>query len=335
MEIRKVQMTGGASFVLSLPKDWAQSRKIKKNDPLGVIVQPDGTLLITSKLDAETAQREKVFNVTHLKNPTYLFRCLIGAYIMGFAVISIESEKRFEPFVRKVVREFSQMTLGQEVIEETDTTIKLKNLLNPQEMPFDNSIRRMNIIVKNMFEDAIIALESGNKGLADDVVARDIEVDRLQWLISRQYNLILKDANLSRKMSITAETASNFYIISRIIERIGDHAVRIATYVPVLIDNKADAKIILEIKKASKLALDILDHSIRSFFAADLNELNRNIESISALEKISDQINTLALAKKGEVAIAVGYITESIRRAGEYAGDISENVINHVVDVES
>ena len=43
MEIRRVQMTGGASFVVTLPKDWAEQQKIKKNDPVGMTVQPDGT----------------------------------------------------------------------------------------------------------------------------------------------------------------------------------------------------------------------------------------------------------------------------------------------------
>ena len=50
MEIRRVQMTGGASFVVTLPKDWAEGQKIKKNDPVGLIVQPDGTLLGTKKI---------------------------------------------------------------------------------------------------------------------------------------------------------------------------------------------------------------------------------------------------------------------------------------------
>jgi len=32
------------------------------------------------------------------------------------------------------------------------------------------------------------------------------------------------------------------------------------------------------------------------------------------------------------IAIHVGYIAESVRRAGEYAGDISETVINLLVE---
>ena len=57
------------------------------------------------------------------------------------------------------MRDYTQMTIGQEVVEETDTLITIKDLLNPAEMPFDNTIKRMFVIVRNMHEDAITALE--------------------------------------------------------------------------------------------------------------------------------------------------------------------------------
>ncbi|MFZ1898459.1 AbrB/MazE/SpoVT family DNA-binding domain-containing protein, partial [Methanoregula sp.] len=37
MELRRVQMTGGSSFVVTLPKDWITEMRIKKNDPVGLI----------------------------------------------------------------------------------------------------------------------------------------------------------------------------------------------------------------------------------------------------------------------------------------------------------
>ena len=42
IEHRKVQMTGGSSFIISLPKEWITSHKIEKNDTLGILSQPDG-----------------------------------------------------------------------------------------------------------------------------------------------------------------------------------------------------------------------------------------------------------------------------------------------------
>jgi phosphate uptake regulator len=59
MDIRRVQVTGGASFVVTLPKEWAEAQNIKKNDPVGLIVQPDGTLLVTKKITEDPVQRIK------------------------------------------------------------------------------------------------------------------------------------------------------------------------------------------------------------------------------------------------------------------------------------
>ena len=78
-------------------------------------------------------------------------------------------------------------------------------------MPFDNTIKRMFVIVKNMHEDAITALETHNKTLANDVINRDMDADRLNWLIARQTNMLMQNASLSRKMGISPGLAMNYY----------------------------------------------------------------------------------------------------------------------------
>lgn len=334
MEIRRVQVTGGASFVVTLPKDWAEAQKIAKNDPVGLIVQPDGTLLITKKITEDPVQRIKEIDSSTLSDPAFLFRMLIGAYITGFTVIRITTKQRFPPFVRTVVRDFTRMTIGQEVVEETGTAITIKDLLNPSEMPFDNTIKRMYVIIRTMHEDAVVALESHNRTLAMDVINRDEDVDRLNWLIARQTNMILQNTSLSRKMGISPGMAMNYYMLSRIIERIADHAVRIAEHSLPILDVDFDRKFMSAIRKASVLSLEIFDRSIVSFFNADMKEAHRNIESITALETICGDINNMVLKQDTLIALNMAYISESIRRAGEYAGDISETVINLLVEDE-
>jgi phosphate uptake regulator len=334
LEIRRVQVTGGASFVVTLPKDWAEAQKIAKNDPVGLVVQPDGTLLITKKITEEPVQRLKEIDSSSITDTAFLFRMLIGAYITGFTVIRITTKQRFPPFIRTVVRDFTRMTIGQEVVEETETAITIKDLLNPSEMPFDNTIKRMFVIIKNMHEDAITALETHNRTLAIDVINRDTDADRLNWLIARQTNMILQNASLSRKMGISPNMAMNYYMLSRIIERVGDHAVRIAEHSKPIIDMDFDKKFMNAIRKSSALSLEIFDRSIVSFFNADMKEAQRNIESITALENLCGEINNMVLKQDALVALNIAYISESIRRAGEYAGDISETVINLLMENE-
>lgn len=334
MEIRKVQFTGGSSFVVTLPKEWIDARKIKKNDPLGVEIQPDGTLLVTTAIEQVTVQRIKEFNLEEGAEPAYLFRLLIGAYISGSTTIIIRAKERLPPFVRTIVRDFTQMTIGQEVIAESGQEITLKDLLNPAEMPFANTIKRMHVIVKAMHEDAIAAIVTRNETLASDVSARDNDVDRLHWLIARQTNMILSNTVLSKRMEISPVMAVHYYVISRIIERIGDHAERIVENAASVLAKDVDMNTLGKIAKASKLAVDIFDRSIISLFDKDMKKAHRNIESITTLETLCDEINSFAVRQETSDAIALGYIIESIRRAGEYSADISENVINYLVEEE-
>lgn len=121
-------------------------------------------------------------------------------------------------------------------------------------------------------------------------------------------------------------------MISRIIERIGDHAERIVDNAQLILERDIDPSIMSMISKASELSIGIFDRSIISFFDNDMKNANRNIESLKDLETICEEINNLVLQQETSDAVALGYITESIRRAGEYAADISENVINYLVE---
>jgi phosphate uptake regulator len=331
MEIRKVQVTGGASYIISLPKEWAKNQKIKKNDPLGVLVQPDGTLLITPKISGEGIQREQTFDVKREMDPVYLFRLLIATYIAGFSVIRIRARERLPPFVRSVVRDFTQMTIGQEVAEETDTSITVKDLLNPREMPMERTLNRMAVVVRSMHRDAMSALLSANRELAADVMERDKDVDRLHWLVARQYNLILSDLNLARSMKITQQTASSYYILSRLIERIGDHAVRISENAVRLAERKLEASEKDSLKESMEMALGLFARGVEAFSASDPASSQRVIQDAGPLEAKCAEMDAMAQHHKGEVANALGAIIGSIRRIGEYTEDICENTINHLV----
>jgi len=334
MDIRKVQLTGGSSYVVTLPKEWVTAHNIRKNDPLGLVMQPDGSLLVVQDITEGQILRTKEFDIGAITDPTYLFRLLIGAYINGYNIIRIHSSQRMPPFVASVVRDFTQMTIGQQVVEETENLVVLKDLLNPSEMPFENTLKRMYVIVKTMHQDSLEAIRTQNADLANDVRSRDNDVDRLNWLISRQVNMLMRNTNLARKMGIQQYVAMDYLVISRIIERIADHAVRIVTNAPQIFSYGTDPEILARLEKASSLALSIFDRSIISLFNQDMKASHKNIESLKDLEKISGEIEELVLPLETPLAISIGYIAESIRRTGEYAVDISETVINHLVEQE-
>jgi phosphate uptake regulator len=147
--------------------------------------------------------------------------------------------------------------------------------------------------------------------------------------VARQHFIILQNVGLAEKMDITTATSSTFSLISKIIERIGDHEVRIASNVLNLIESKVSEEIAKGIDSAGRVALEIFNKSVGAFFRGDIKAANENIEAVAKLEAQCEEINALALKERGAKAISIGYVIESIRRIGEYAEDISEIAFNY------
>ncbi|HQQ48238.1 MAG TPA: PhoU domain-containing protein, partial [Methanofastidiosum sp.] len=165
--------------------------------------------------------------------------------------------------------------------------------------------------------------------LAENVISRDFEVDRLYWLATHQYNVILTDIMLSKKMGLSQEDASYYFLISRILERIGDHASILGENILKVI-GKLNQDMIKDIESASLLSLEIFSKSLESHFKKDIKKANENIDAVDKLLEKCEKINNKAL-NLGIDAVPVVYIVESIRRTGEYSGDISEHTINYLI----
>lgn len=330
MDIRKIQMSGGSSYIVSLPKKWINRNKIEKNDPIGLIEQDDGTILITPNTSGEQIQKVWNYEVSAATDPTLLLRSLIGAYFAGYTSMRIWAHARLPPFASEKIREFTSMAIGQEVVGETETEIILKDLLNPTEMPLENTISRMSVIVQKMHEDAVLALKSGDLSLAENVIARDNDVDRLHWLVGRQTNLILDDINLARKMNVPPNGILKFFLVSRIIERIGDHASRIAHNTIKFGEYRPPKEVIMMIEEVNYESLLIFKNSVKSLFDGNLMKANEIINDSLLFEEKCNEINRQALNYEAHVAIPVVAISDSMRRVGDYSSDICENVINYV-----
>jgi phosphate uptake regulator len=330
IETRKVQQTGGSSYIVSLPKEWIDRHGIQAKDTIGILPQPDGNLMITPYIHSEQYVKETSFDIDEINNSDFLFRLLIGAYIMGYSIIKIKSSKKFQHQARSTIESFINIAMGPEIIEETSNSILIKDLLDPKEMPFDKTIKRMYILAQNMHEDAVRALENGNKNLAEQVINRDDQIDRLNWLVERQAHIVLRDIILCQKMNITLEDASNYQLISRFLERIADHAVKIAKSVLRINFEKIDKNLLNEITNASKLSLDLLNLSLDAWLQKSLSLANENIESI---EKLTSKCEKIEFSERNsaEFVVEIGYIIESIRRTGEYSSDISEIIINNLI----
>jgi len=333
MDTRKVQKTGGSTFIVSLPKKWINEIGIKNGDSMGFIQQPDGTMLLSPKSTEKKTSRRRIVNVEGMKSE-HLLRKMISIYMAGYNIIDLKADKRMIPEIREVIRSFSRKIIGPEIIEETINSVTLHDLVEPGDLPLDKGIGRMYLITKSMHTDAVTALKERNTTLAEDVIARDNEVNRLYWLVLKQFNLLLNDPGFGSKIGTTTNEALAYLLIARIIERIADHAVKIAESVKQLEEEKIDKKIMNDVLASSRIAVGIVETSISAFYAKNISECNKAIDSSKDLVKIRENLMGKVAGAKSTVAVPLAYIIESIDRTGFYGTDIAEIAINHIVASE-
>jgi len=269
---------------------------------------------------------EKKANVKELditeKDQNSLIRELIGVYMAGYSKIELKAKGNIKSELRRAIMDFTRMVIGPEVIEESDNRVILKDLIDPSEFSQKKGLRRMYLIVKNMHRDAITAFEENDKDLARDIVQRDKDVDRLFWMITKHYNMLLSNPRLIETLDITGERSLSYMLVSRAMERIGDHAVRIAENV-INLEDGFNGPLKEEIFEESEMAMTILEKSAEAFFREDLEELNQAIENRDELLEKNDQLMNQIKQEKKENVTPLSYIIESISRTGSYAGQTS------------
>src|SRR5881628_304783 len=329
MEGRKLQLTGGSTYVVSLPKPWISATGLKPGDTVFLDSKPDGSISVLPRPGEKPAARRKVFEQAREETRDHLLRKLIGAYVSGFGLIEIRHRPETGPFVRRVAREFCRMAIGPEIIEESRTSMVIQDLSDPAELSPEKSLRRMYMTVRAMLEDAIAALKTRDETLAKDVAQRDQEVDRLYWLVAKQYRL----AHMSSTPSDAGERIGlqNDRLVAKLIERVGDHAQRIAEASLLVGERALDPKLLKELEGASAASIGIFDKAFSALVSQDIDLANEAIDARNPLQKMIDGLSHHVAAKKGEELLALAMIVDSVGRAGSYATDIAEIAINNAV----
>ena len=330
MEGRKLQLTGGSTYVVSLPKKWIVSSGLKAGDTVFVDTEPDGSVSVRSQPRGKGEPRKKVLEQKDEANRDHLLRKLIGAYITGYGLIEVKFPPDIGPFVRRVARDFSRLVIGPEIIEESRNVLLIQDLSDPAELSAEKCIRRMYMTDRAMLEDALEALKTGDETLARDVAQRDQDVDRLYWMVAKQYNVAHRTMR-GTEDATTFAGIQNHRLIAKLLERIGDHAERIAANVPTLASKGLDARLAKELETANSSALDMLDKAFNSLVTGDIDVANDAVDSRGPHRKLVDNLQHHVATRKGEELLALGEVVDSIDRAAGYATDIAEIAINHAI----
>ena len=320
-ESRKLQKTGGSTLIVSLPKKWTTENKLKAGSEVRLTEQPDSTISIDPN---QTNLRKKISVVKcNDEESQHLFRDLIGVYLAGGTEIKVIGNPRLTVKERKTIRKFSASVIGMEIIEEEATQAILTDMSNPGALPFRTAIKRLYKIVSAMYNDSILILE-GSEDLAADVVDRDKEADKLQWFIERQFNMMLENSSLSRQLEASSFEGVVYSNVARYLERIADHACRLAEigYVAGLIPGR-------KMLPLAKDAGDIMKEAMESFINNDPKKATVVIDKGKKTVQKAQTYFENKYKKEMEHPLEFSIAMDAIMRTIAYSTDISEAAINY------
>ncbi len=328
MEGRKLQLAGKSTFLVSLPKRWVTSAGLKAGDTLFVDTESDGSVSIRLSSGTRPLVRRKSFHERGEETREHLLRKLIGAYVSGFGLIDVRFSPQRGPFVRKVAREFCRLVIGPEVIEESPNSILIQDLSDPTELSSEKCLRRMHLTVRAMLEDAVATLRGDNETLAHDVVLRGQDVNRLYWMVAKQFHLSQGPST----DAVSAPTIHGHRLIAKLLERIGDHAQRIAAASSTLAGDKAlDPKLLEQIGEARSSAVAILDKAFNALVTRNIEAANEAIDARVDHQRLIDGLAHRVAGRRGEALLALGSVVDSLGRTAVYAAEIAEEAIDLAV----
>jgi phosphate uptake regulator len=331
-EIRKIQLTGKSTYIVSLPKKWVTSLGLKAGSPIRII-QQNSSLILTPKEMAkpETQPAEATLIISSKDDPDTIARAIISLYLVGYNPIIVRAkEERISTMQRNVIKELTRKKLvGTEIISETSNEIKLQTLASYPELSVENALKRMYIIATSMHNDAMQALKNLDKKLAQEVIQLDDEVDRFSFYIIRQLKIAVQNGKILKDIGLSnPRDCLGYRVIVKFVERIADHATIIAENV-LSVEEKPSEEVLQILYEMSTLAQNVFEDAIKALFKKDYTLADQVIskaKTIAVLE--SKTIKELQSKLKQSDISNIRMITESIRRTAEYASDIAEIVLN-------
>ena len=327
METRKVYVSGGSTYVISLPKKWVKKVNLKAGDSLVVTEQAGALLFETSAIEKESHVKE--IRISQMESSDALARIIIANYLVGYDTLKIKLDRKDNLSYRETVRTIIDYLIGIEIVEDTGDSIILEIMVDYKRMMTIQILQRMFSINRSMLLDLGKAINSRSIGLAKDVIVREREIDRLYFLVVRQLKSAVEHQQIAEKLGIKNQRdCLGYRIIVKVLERIADHIENIAKSYIQLCETQKELQFD-DFIKLNNSTIAIFEKSVNSLFSRNISLAEKIFPELKERTKVhSDISNKLFQQKNIQSAILQKTMLDSLGRIASYSGDIAEIAIN-------
>jgi len=324
METRKVQLSGGTTYTISLPKPWAREHGIDSESLVALHPNGDASLLVEVVDDGERTERTTVVDIG-TADAKALEQQVIALYVVGFDSIELRDRTGLTDNQRRTVEAAISGLSGFELIEATNTRIRIKSLIDAGNVDIRKSTLRLRLITLSMLEDALSAIADRDSDLARDVVRRDAEADKLFAMVTRHFRRSLTDLHEVEKLAYSRDELFEYYYVCRQFERVADHAEKMATFASREQGTIPDP-LVEHLDRFGEAARGILEDAADAVLLdADMEMAHEALTRRDTLcQDIDDIDRELYDHGKPDAAYTTGLLLDSIKRIANYGANVAE-----------
>jgi phosphate uptake regulator len=324
METRKVQLSGGTTYTVSLPKSWAQEHGVESGSIVSLHPNGDGSLLLDVIEDEGIENSTDSIDVTTTDTDTFTQQVL-ALYAVGCDSVALRDRNGHSPDRQQEIESAIDGLSGFEMLEVADKQIKLVNLVDAENIDIRKTALRLRLVALSMQRDSIAAIIDDDDELAKRVISRDNEADKLFWMVTRHFRRSLSNLRETKKLGYSREQIFEYYYICRQFERVADHAVKM---------------VVLGVKKGVDIPVELVERleelSEQSGTiiedAADVvlgkADIRMAHEALSACEQLLSRIDTIERDlydyAQSDAAYTTGLLLDSIRRSAKHGANVAE-----------
>ncbi|MFQ3319075.1 MAG: phosphate uptake regulator [Natronomonas sp.] len=323
METRKAQLTGGSTFTVSLPKEWATNIDLETGDTLRLY--PRDRTVIIEPAEENGAYWETEVDIDRFSE-TNVQRTIQALYTTGFNRITLSASTDLGTS-RRVIDATARDLIGLETLESTASHTTLQSLLDAATVSIEQSTVQLKQVALSMHEDALTALLDQDGELADHVIERDNQVDRLYAMVSRHFQRSLESFRETEELELDQSDLYDYQSTARQLERVADHAEKLAT-LATRFEQPLPTEFTDEIKTNAVASRHIVEQAASTILGdADIGTahtaLDNRDELTADLEALERDLHERDVPDSHLIALTL----DSLTRTAEYGGNIAETAL--------
>lgn len=278
---RKIIKQGHNTLTITLPSEWAKRFNLAAGKEIDMIERDNG-LFVSVEKNGEYKKAE--FNIDGKNIPT-LWKYFMAVYREGYDELlvrftpetSVENPYKFfsqhkldarykkereKRTVQEAIRSFISRFIGFEIIEHGKDFVLVKEMGEPTTREFDNSLRRVFLLIQQMAEETLNAIKTNNAKILSHTHDVDINLDKFHDYCIRILN---KTGNKEPKK--TSLLFSTLYLL----ELIGDEFKNISHHFLYDFPNSK----LSNMEKVGEEIKEMLDEFYNLFYKFDEKKINR------------------------------------------------------------